>query len=810
MSVTISSICVNSVRNCWLTSFTSISLFNLNNFSIYYISDIGNPNCVWKLLPPPPAKFIQIKCDVRSSSYLLAVDLTNQVWYANLDVTTNPNWMKSPSSLTYYIESVTGGSAFASGIGGGNVLWYTGRLDQPNWTTQPTPVPVAKISANCIGSNGYTAILGTDNYIYWAYVWGVSKPTWYSLYFNAPPGAYNTPGMVSDFIMAPSGRILAIPTGGGNSILISDRDVTSSSWSFDYIKTPGDIKFKYITSWDLSNIVAVGVDNTIWYSSTCNKDSTFVKMQNAFSLNNNKYYGNSTPVKLPPILITLTGTIPVLNWRNGIEFHSNGCGGSSGCGTFSRENYSYSNNGLAIEAVPDIQNYNQHCTSCTYKIGLVPIPSGNSCRCCVTGDALTHVFGQGSGYSIPANNDQYAGGKPLNALNLQIIPINKVYNTSDNTLATFNDDTSIKPTFKSIQFQIPNPAEPKLDASIPKILLYYYNLKLLDIYQLNDYMKKYAFTNITDTDGKIKPRYAQTTNDNSGIVPSSVIDNWKSLIDTTASTLVEFNKSATAYCAGDNLKTDWCSKTYCKSNDCDDNLLAFCKLGGNATLPPFETNGVLPMTPVTQAQLYAAYPRYTDFPAICGCNMPPNYYNQLTIKGYQERYEKHEDADKAYGNVHNVGIGAGMAKCNPDTTCRTQSGTTVPHYGDNLQNCQNINYLDCSQIQNLKVGSIVDGASVTAAQINNCSINTTNINSDGTKTTTTSGASASTGDGTGNDAAAKAYVDEDIAAALKTAAKSDVDAKAAPPGLSTNKKVAAVVAVMSVLSILIYLLFLLL
>ena len=56
------------------------------------------------------------------------------------------------------------------------------------------------------------------------------------------------------------------------------------------------------------------------------------------------YYGNTKRVFNSPTIITLSGKIPVLNWRYGTEYKYNQCGCSSSCGNFTP------NSDLAIES----------------------------------------------------------------------------------------------------------------------------------------------------------------------------------------------------------------------------------------------------------------------------------------------------------------------------------------------------------------------------------------------------------------------------------------------------------------------------
>jgi hypothetical protein len=304
----------------------------------------------------------------------------------------------------------------------------------------------------------------------------------------------------------------------------------------------------------------------------------------------NLYYGNSTPVFGSPRVITLKGQIPLLNWRDGTEYHFNGCGYSSGCPPYGTS--STVGSGLSMEADPKkiIQwvgyTYDSWCEGAAGKSRGV---------CWVPTDFITHVFGQGTEVTIgskpiPASGKQE--GDP-SALTLQITPFNKVLNTpySDPTkLGSINPSVTI-PTFSSISFNLPDPKQPvDIDSNIPLILIGYNSTtyangkpgitaagSVIDPIQLNNYLNDYLFTNVNGV-----PRIAKATTGVYTNLPT-IISQFKAIVGNI------YNTGALNYCTGSNLEqqfcTDWCSLKPVSAGaeggagQCDVNLTNWCQLG---------------------------------------------------------------------------------------------------------------------------------------------------------------------------------------------------------------------------------------
>jgi hypothetical protein len=432
-----------------------------------------------------------------------------------------------------------------------------------------------------------------------------------------------------------------------------------------------------------SGIGMIGKDNNIYYASGGNIYNNGINWTlsgvNCLNvLTYDKYYGNSTPVTKPPFVINLTGQIPVHNWRSGIETPSTGCGYNSDCGSFVPVTGSDAN--LAVESPDESISYaGQRRSNCG-------VAGQYYANCWVPETCLTHVFGESGGPkispngSIPTNNTQYS---MPNALNLQIIPINKKMNTPDGTMKTYAIGTT--PTFASLSFNIPNPTEVDIDAKIPMILLGYYQKEMLSLEQLNEYMSKYAFTPIKQ-DNKTIPRYMKSIG--TGIMPNVPINQWKNTIVNDD----YFNIASLKYCSGDTLTTKYCMD-YCKDpkNNCDINLEAFCKTGGTGKLPSGYKPGKFLSTKITKAILDKAYPKYSDpvTKNTCGCFMPNDYYNLIDIKAFQDTKSSADD----YERLFKQGAIGGMAKCDPFTSC-TSGGDVVSKRSDtgtcpskNIQNC---------------------------------------------------------------------------------------------------------------------------
>ena len=435
-------------------------------------------------------------------------------------------------------------------------------------------------------------------------------------------------------------------------------------------------------------------------------NNTNVNTPTVNNTSNKKYYGNSTPVSKNPYIITLQN-VDVLYWREKIEWGTAGCGNP---GVKEQKK----NKCSPIEAPDKTDTYRDMGFPCD------PIFGRYDSFWWVKEPFLTHVFGSGTsaGATIPKSGNQY-DDQGQTALSKGITPFNKImqHNYNNYINVRYRDYGAArvlpKPKFASIQFNIPDPTEPNLDSIIPYILYSYFVNDQLTMPQLNDYMVKYAFTPINE-DNKIIPRYKQRIGNN--IVPhlpSTIIDLWIQRVGNSF-----FNNGALNYCSGDILNTEFCYE-YCMNptNNCDNNLLAFCRTGGteNRNLPGI-TKGILSKTPVTFDMLKEAYPRYFDINSnrSCGCFMPDQFYDYLDQYSFQKINTTPEDFKELYERKV---IGVGGAKCNPFSSC---SGADIIKRKSEINPCPSINLQKCIQTNNVQIEGNAEQNTFENEQLINC------------------------------------------------------------------------------------------
>ncbi len=147
------------------------------------------------------------------------------------------------------------------------------------------------------------------------------------------------------------------------------------------------------------------------------------------------------------------------------------------------------------------------------------------------------------------------------------------------------------------------------------------------------------------------------------------------------------------YCRDDNLNTAEC-KAYCKNNDCDTNLEAYCGAG----------------TYEEQKK------KYNEQKEICSCFMPRSFYEKKDDEKYSamgpagEKLKKLLIANNVYGD---------KPECS-DLQCRV-AGTTIQHKsfrGDAID-CRNLQIQNCINEASMNNRGNLQG-SVSTDQANNC------------------------------------------------------------------------------------------
>ena len=774
----ITSVCINRNKNTWIVM----------DGNIFVINDITNPNSVWsRLTQPSGVNYVkQISSTTKNDDGIAIIDNDNMIWYATENILNSPNWKRAPYVVKMKCINLNSNMTFFS-IGVDNNLYRLTdlkgawvKLPKPNGGSFPNPGDPIQINDYNIGYSGWSSFLDSKGTMYFdsnVYSGNINVNNWWkNLQVNIPG--------VTNYVFQNSNEIWIIQNG----YLRFKSNVGKKPVESGYVQVGSDTNNRLITTNNFNIFVVVQGDNTIkWGENSTIKGSNTNRLIPPKGYYGTLYYGNSIPVTKAPYTITLTN-VPVKNWRRGIEYHHNNCGYSSTCDSFNRNKFPYSNDGLAIEA----PNYTVKWIQAGGRGGCVA--GQGEAWCWVPEEFLTHVFGQNYSASsrIPVNTGtQYppSPDKP-SAWDLQITPFNKQMNTPDGKMSSktavhsnirYFDNDANRPIFKSIQFNIPDPTEPNVNAVIPSILLQYYIDGNLSLEILNDYMVKYAFTPIKQ-DNKIIPRYVQSTGSNMvPIPPNEPINLWKAKVGQDF-----FNTAALRYCSGDNVNTEYCYN-YCSNptNNCDENLLAFCRAGGSGTSKlPQITPGVLSRTPITLDMLKQGYPKYFDNSKnTCGCFMPDDFYNYLDQYSLQQIGTSPEEFADLYKRKI---FGIGGAKCNQFSNC-TGSDVVSRKSQKDFQ-CPSINLQQCIQKNIIELAGDSQSNTFQNKQTMNCIQNVTNTtsnNSGDTKPTLKEQLAKAEADKIEADrkaAADKAAADKaatDKAAADKVEAKVEPDTKAA-------------------------------
>jgi hypothetical protein len=720
MVYTITSCCVNDNKYAWIV---------YNNGDIFAISDITNANQVWENIPSVSNnKVVQLSSSTYSNSkLLLAVTENGGLYYTYYDnVKSSSDWKKINVEPVKY--------ACINNDGNCHVITNNDVVKFSNGTVNMNPLfnitmktPPGKPKFIRYTSDGWAALTCTDSPGTITYITSKGRstdPSWsprLTAYMNHLAFAQKDGHLMGIFgsnllykTRWDNGNTVGTISAPSNNIAWNNCSFTSGDLFIATTnKDGGEVAYGYIKS--ISGYNNNGLINPTYYGK--------------------KYYGNTIPVKREPYKITLTGQIPIRSggWRDGTEYRYNGCGFSSGCDYNDNDRRAarkpYNDTGYPIEL-----NRNSLMDWQGYKYGGGCAAGQYKGRCWVPPDFLTHVFGYGTSNTIPASGSQYGNrdSKPSipSALDLQITPFDKKTNNpyGDNAKWSSIDPSQIDPTFSSISFNLPDPTEEiDIDSVIPYILLMYAEPDygrgkpgvtqpgpVIDMNRVNDYISKYFFTNVNGN-----PRISFISN--TGLSSDQknmykylqpILTKWKTL------PINSYQPSAQNYCSNKNLTTAWCQNV-CKTADaqlaidCDNNLKTFCSSGGYGKLPDYVNNGILPSKRVTQKILDDAYPYYTKYPEVCGCNMPTSYYQQLDIKSFQEIPSSIANDDlkqTIFNKIFLAGGVGGRANCNPLTNCRS-GGNVLPNKGDIARGtCPTIAIQNCLQQASTTVGN-VEGSS---------------------------------------------------------------------------------------------------
>ena len=133
-----------------------------------------------------------------------------------------------------------------------------------------------------------------------------------------------------------------------------------------------------------------------------------------------------------------------------------------------------------------------------------------------------------------------------------------------------------------------------------------------------------------------------------------------------------------SYCKADNLLNPEC-KNWCSVHNCDTNLKNFCTNGKTVTVAES----------LTDAELFARFPKYNANSDICSCFMPPAFYETLDIN----RLTTTQDGTILYNALSGAGIYRDRTDCVSDlchsSKVRPYESHTVSCPAKNIQVCSN-------------------------------------------------------------------------------------------------------------------------
>ena len=727
------SCCLNEANNAWVT---------LDDQSIYCNYDIANPNTVWERIG---GGLIQISCNAWSThgvKYIAGVNTAGNVYVAKDRIYKSPNLGDNPWGFTepgWVYCSNAGLANFVSILPSGGAYIITkdnkiklaiGKLiDNPvfdrtislaNGLNVANPIPTY-ISTLDLSDNGQISIIYYDgnnpsNGTIAATTrvdkdkdgWpdsneAVVNPDW------APPWGYNK--RIVSIAADKSNRYWFITPQGQ---LLWRQNNTNYPIAADWTN------FTQVAGTRRNTFIAVTTDNTLIYGIN-GKDIKHIN-RNGLSypvIYGKTFYGNYIPVTLPPYRISLfpqdasKPNLPMLHWRRDIEWKYV----RDNCNTYWTHDRPYSDAGWALDG---------HRGEHWWK-------SGGGGKCWVYNPGVTHVFGQAFNYPLIYFPDKTQfglnpGSDYRNALEVQLIPVNKKVANTHNNSGNLNDlinFTESPPSFSLIEFNIPNPNDPvDIDTNIPWILIKYYEAGQLQQEVLADWMKKYAYTPIVE-DGITKPRYAQTRPRSSvnSTLPNNPINYWKNFLNGGAA----FDEGALGFCSGDMLTTQWCND-YCSkpTNNCDVQLGNFCKLGSNKGLLPILNTGEWTNTPIPEDVLKSAYPKYYDEKTknTCACFMDAEFYNLLDVQAFQRAKSTEEDFYRLF-NAKGIG---GKPRCDPFTRCNATG--VLEKRADTLTDCPPVNIQTCIMKNYVNIEGGAAGNTFANNQKLNCTQNVTNTSSD--------------------------------------------------------------------------------
>ena len=85
----ITSCCINQYASAWITC---------SNGLVFCTEDITVPGSAWNLLSFIPMPLIQISCTTHINAIIAGVNEAGELWYADQNITTAPNWKRCTSA----------------------------------------------------------------------------------------------------------------------------------------------------------------------------------------------------------------------------------------------------------------------------------------------------------------------------------------------------------------------------------------------------------------------------------------------------------------------------------------------------------------------------------------------------------------------------------------------------------------------------------------------------------------------------------------------------------------------------------------
>ena len=151
-------------------SVSNGQLYGVNSANnIYYASNYKNPTWV-----QVPGGLSQVSFDAYAN-VVCGVNSSNQIFYADTNIQSNPNWTLFKSGS---LKSVCVSNGRVAGIGTDNKVWYSNNYQNASWVNINNNISGNLIQVSYDGYNNTICCITTSNEMYYASTNISSSPNW--------------------------------------------------------------------------------------------------------------------------------------------------------------------------------------------------------------------------------------------------------------------------------------------------------------------------------------------------------------------------------------------------------------------------------------------------------------------------------------------------------------------------------------------------------------------------------------------------------------------------------------------------------